>query len=63
MDEYNFEEIEKQINLMKAKKEMAKYILKDMGHLDHKTMTVIIDSAENMNEINVINRLLNKVID
>ena len=60
MNEYNFEEIEKQINIMKTKKEMAKYLLKKIDHLDHKTITLIIESVENIDEINVINRLLTR---
>ncbi len=60
MNEYNFEEIEKQINLINSKKELAKYILKNTHHLDHKTIMILIDSTENIDEINMINRLLTK---
>lgn len=60
MNEYNFEEIEKQINLLKTKKDMAKYFLKNSKHIDHKTVTLLIETVENIDEINIINRLLTR---
>jgi hypothetical protein len=58
MDEYNFEEIEKQVNLIKLKKKSAKKMAKECDYYDYTTIVKIIDEASGIDEINVINRLL-----
>ncbi len=58
MNEYNFDDIDKKIEKVKSKKDSVRNMLKYINHLDHETMIKIIDTAQNLNEISVINRLL-----
>jgi hypothetical protein len=60
MDEYNFGEIEKQIRLVNVKKEMAKKLAKETNYFDYATIIKLIDEVSNIQEINIINRLLIK---
>lgn len=60
MDQYDFEEIQKNIDLVKAKKETAKYMAKQFGYIDYGTIVKIIDGALNIEEINIIERLLTR---
>lgn len=58
MDEYNFDDIDKKIQLVNLKKDSAKSILEYINHIDHETIIKIIDTAQNLNEVSIINRLL-----
>jgi hypothetical protein len=60
MDEYNFEEIQKQINLIKIKKESAKDMAKEFDYFDYDIIVKLIDEVSNIEEINIIIRLLIK---
>ncbi len=62
MNEYDFEDIDKKIKIINAKKQSATNMLEYIDHIDHKTLIKIINTAQNLEEINVIDRLIMRSI-
>lgn len=60
IDEYDFDDIDKQLELINSKKESARDMLKIINHIDHQILSKIIDEARTLDEISVIIRLITK---
>ncbi len=60
MNEYNFEDIDKQINLMNMKKNLVKFLAREMAKQNYSDVIKLINEASSLAEINVIDRLLSR---